>query len=88
MWVVRDLSGVLPPGGSGLASNGCHGRTLGPHVPVQSRSIEEAPGVTTSTDKMEVKVLPHVVKSSVRVISDNSAVWTKGQLPALSINDE
>ena len=84
VWLVRDSLGVLPPGGSGLVSDGCHGGTLSPHVPVQSWSIEEALCVTTSADKMEVKVLPHVAKSSVRVLIDNSTVWTKGQLPAPS----
>ena len=88
VWSVRDLPGVLPPGGSGLASDGCHGRTLSPHVPTQSWSIEEALAVTTSADKIEVEVLPHMAKSSVGVLIDNSAVWTKGQLPALSINDK
>ena len=33
---------------------------------------------------MEVKVLPHVAKSSVEVLIDNSTLWTKGQLPAPS----
>ena len=55
-------------------------------MPVQSWSIEEALGVTTSTDKVEVEVLPHMTKSSVRVLIDNSTVWTKGQLPAPSTN--
>ena len=50
--------------------------------------IEEALGVTTSTDKMEVEVFPHVAKSSVGVLTDNSTVWTKGQLPAPSTNSK
>ena len=29
-------------------------------------------------------MLPHVAKSSVGVLIDNSAVWTKGQLPVPS----
>ena len=33
---------------------------------------------------MEVEVLPHVAESSVGVLINNSAVWTKGQLPAPS----
>ena len=82
MWLVSDSQRVLPPGGSGLVSDGCHGGTLSPHVPMQSWSIEEALGVKTSTDKMEVEVLPHMAKSSVGVLIDNSTVWTKGQLPA------
>ena len=84
MWLVRDSQGVLSPGGSGLVSDGHHGGTLSPHVPVQSWSIEEALRVTTSTDKMEVKVLPHMAKISVGVLIDNSAVWTKDQLPVPS----
>ena len=59
-----------------------------PHVPMQSWPIEEALGVTTSTDKMEVEVLPHVAKSSVGVLIDNSVIWTKGQLPAPSTNNK
>ena len=35
---------------------------------------------------MEVEVLPHMAKSSVRVLIDNSTVWTKGQLPVPSTN--
>ena len=42
VWLVRDSQGALPPGGSGLVSDGHHGGTLSPHVPVQSWSIEEA----------------------------------------------
>ena len=49
---------------------------------VQGRSIEETPRVTTSTDKLEVKVLPHVAKSHVRVLINNSAVGTESELPA------
>ena len=88
MWFVRDSQRVLPPGGSGLVSDGHHGETLSPHVPMQSWPIEEALGVTTSTDKMEVEVFPHMAKSSVGVLIDNSTVWTKGQLPAPSTNSK
>ena len=87
MWSVRD-SQVLPSGGSGLASDGSHRKAQSPHVPVQSRSTEEALDVTTSTDEMEVKMLPHMAKSSIRVLFDNSAVGAKCQLLALSINEE
>ena len=82
--MVKDSQRVLPPGGSGLVSNGCHGGTLSPHVPMQCWPIEKALGVTTSTDKMEVEVLHHVAKGSVRVLIDNSTIGTKGQLPAPS----
>ena len=88
VWFVRDSQRVLPPGGSGLVSDGRHGGTLSPHVPVQSWPIEEALGVTTSTDKMEVEVLPHLAKSSVGVLIDISTVWTKGQLPVPSTNSK
>ena len=88
MWLLRDLQRVLPPGGSGLVSDGHHRGTLSPHVPMQSWPIEEALGVTTSTDKMEVEVFPHVAKSSVVVLIDNSTVWTKGQLPVPSTNSK
>ena len=82
MWLVRDLQGVLPPRGFGLVSDGCHGGTLGPHMLVESRSIEETPRVTISTNELEVEVFPHVAESSVGVLINNSAVGTKGKLPA------
>ena len=49
---------------------------------VESRSIEEASGETTSTDKLEVEMLPHMAEGHVRVLVDNSAVRTEGELPA------
>ena len=48
--------------------------------------MREALGITTSTKKEEVKVFPHMAKGSLRVLIDNSAVWTEGQLPAPSTN--
>ena len=48
---------------------------------VQGWSIEETPRVTTSTDELEVKVLPHVAESSVGVLVNNSAVGTESELP-------
>ena len=51
-------------------------------MPVQGWSIEETPRVTTSTDKLEVKVLPHVAESHVGVLVDNSTVGTESELPA------
>ena len=55
---------------------------------MQSWPIEEALGVATSTNKKEVEVFPHVAESSVRVLIENSTVWTKGQLPAPSTNSK
>ena len=80
--MVRDLQGVLPPRGFGAVSDGCHRGTLSPHVLVQSQSIEETLRVATSTDKLEVKVLPHMAESRVGVLINNSAVGTEGKLPA------
>ena len=48
---------------------------------VESWSIEEASGETTSTDKLEVEMLPHMAEGRVRVLVDNSTVWTEGKLP-------
>ena len=48
--------------------------------------MREAPGVATSTDEKEVEVSPHMAESSIRVLIDNSTVWTEGHLPALSFN--
>ena len=49
---------------------------------VQGQSIEETLRVTTSTDELEVKVLPHVAESHVRVLVNNSTVGTESELPA------
>ena len=48
--------------------------------------MREALGVTTSTNKEEVEVFPHVAKGGLRVLIDYSTVRTEGQLPALSTN--
>ena len=48
---------------------------------VQGQSIEETLRVTTSTDEFEVKVLPHVAESRVRVLVNNFAVGTESKLP-------
>ena len=47
---------------------------------VQGQSIEETLRVTTSTDKLEVQVLPHVAESCVRVLVNNSTVGTESKL--------
>ena len=49
---------------------------------VEGQSVEEAPRVTTSTDKLGVEVLPHVVESRVGVLINNSTVGTESELPA------
>ena len=82
VWLVRDSQGVLPSRRLGAVLDGYHRGTLSPHVLVQGWSIEEALRVTTSTDELEVKVLPHVAESHVRVLINNSTVGTKSQLPA------
>ena len=48
---------------------------------VEGWSVEEAPGVKTSTDKLEVVVLPHVAESRVGVLINNSTVGTESELP-------
>ena len=55
-------------------------------MPIQSLPMREALGVATSTNKKEVKVLPHMVEGGLGVLIDNSTVWTEGQLPAPSTN--
>ena len=55
---------------------------------VESRSIEEASGGTTSTDKLEVEMLPHMAEGHVRVLVDDSTIRTEGELPALSLDVE
>ena len=49
---------------------------------VQGRSIEEILRVTTSTDELEVKMLPHVAESHVRVLINNSTLGTESELSA------
>ena len=55
---------------------------------VESRSIEEAPRETTSTDKLEVEMLPHVAEGRFGVLVNNSVVWTEGELPVPSFEVE
>ena len=80
----ESIGGVLL---FGVVSDGGYQGT-GPHVFVESRSIEEALGETTSTDKLEVEMLPHMAEGHVGVLIDDSAVWTEGELPALSLEVE
>ena len=71
----------------GVVSDGGYGGTC-PHVSVESRSIEKASGEATSTDKLEVEMLPHMAEGRVRVLIDNCAIRTKGKLPALPVDVE
>ena len=71
----------------GVVSDGSYRGTC-PHVSVESWSIEKASGEATSTDKLEVEMLHHMAEGRVRVLIDNSAIWTKGKLPALPLNVE
>ena len=80
----ESIGGVLS---FGVVSDGDYRGTRS-HVPVQSRSIEEASGKATSTDKLEVEMLPHMAEGCVGVLVDDSAVRTKGKLPALLLNVE
>ena len=82
MWLVRDSQGVLPSRRLGVVLDGHHRGTLSPHVLVQGQSIEETLRVTTSTDELEVKVLPHMAESRVRVLINNSTVGTESKLSA------
>ena len=82
VWLARDLQGVLLSRRLGAVPDGCHRGTLSPHVLVQGQSIEETLRVTTSTDKLEVEVLPHVAESHVEVLVNNSAVRTESELSA------
>ena len=80
----ESIGGVLP---FGAVSNGSY-RGTGLHVFVESRPIEEASGETTSTDKLEVEMFPHMAEGRVRVLVDDLAVQTEGELPAPSIEAE
>ena len=83
MRVTGDSQGALPSGRLGAIPDGCHRGTLPLHVFVEGWSIVEAPGVTTSTDKLEVEVLPHMAESHVGVLINNSAVRAESQLSVL-----
>ena len=78
------IGGVLPVGA--VSDGGYRGTCF--HAFVESRSIEEASGETTSTDKLEVEMLPHMAEGRVRVLIDDSAVRTEGELPAPSLEVE
>ena len=71
----------------GAVSDGGY-RCTGLHVFVESRSIEKASGETTSTDKLEVEMLPHMAEGHVGVLGDDSTVQTEGELPVLSLKVE
>ena len=71
----------------GVVSDGGYRGTC-PHVSVESQSIEKASGKATPTDKLEVEMLPHMAEGRVGVLIDDSAIWTKGKLPALPLNVE
>ena len=71
----------------GAVSDGSYRGTC-PHVFVESWSIEKAFGKTTSTDKLEVKMLPHVAEGHVGVLVDDSAIRAKGKLPAPPLDVE
>ena len=79
-WLAMDSQGVLPSRRLGAVPDDCHRGTLSPYVLVQGRSIEETLRVTTSTNELEVKVLPHMAESCVRVLINNSAVGTESKL--------
>ena len=80
----ESIGRVLPVG---AVSDGGYRGTCS-HVFVESQSIEEASGETTSTDKLEVEMLPHMAEGHVGVLIDDSAIRTKGELPALSLDVE
>ena len=80
----ESIGGVLP---LGAVSDGSYQGTCS-HVPVESWSIEEASGKVTSTDKLEVEMLPHMAEGRVRVLVDDSAIRTKGKLPVLPLDVE
>ena len=83
----ESIGGVLSVGAVSDGGYRLHVFT-GLHVFVESQSIEEASGETTSTDKLEVEMLPHMAEGRVGVLVDDSAIQTKGKLPALSCDVE
>ena len=57
-------------------------------MPVESWSIEKASGEATSTDKLEVEMLPHMAEGRVGILVDNSAIRTEGKLPVSPLDVE
>ena len=82
--VKESITGLLQ---FGVVSDGSYRGTC-PHVSVESQSIEKASGKATSTDKLEVEMLPHMAEGRVGVLVDDSAIQAKGKLPALPLNVE
>ena len=80
----ESIGGVLPVGA--VLDGGYRGTCS--HVFVESQSIEEASGETSSTDKLEVEMLPHMAEGCVGALIDDSAVWTEGELLAPSLEVE
>ena len=80
----ESIGGVLL---FGAISDGGY-RGTGLHVFVESWPIEEASGETTSTDKLEVEMLPHMGEGCVGVLVDDPTVQTEGELSAPSIEAE
>ena len=66
--------------------DGHHGVALVPHVLMQTLPMREAPSVAASAHEKEVKMPPHMAEGNVRVLVNNSAVGTEGQLPSLALN--
>ena len=71
----------------GAVSDGSYQGTC-PHVSVESQSIEKAFGKATSTDKLEVEMLPRMADGCVGVLIDDSAIRAKSELPAPPLNVE
>ena len=80
----ESIGGVLL---FGAVSDGGYRGTC-PHVFVETQSIEEAFRNAASTDKLEVKMLPHMAEGRIGVLVDNSTIRTKGKLPALPLDVE
>ena len=80
----ESIRGVLPFGV--VSDGGYRGTVL--HVFVESQSIEEASGETTSTDKLEVEMLPHMAEGRLGVLVDDPTVRTEGELPVPTFKAE
>ena len=80
----ESITGLLQ---FGAVSDGGYRGTC-PHVSVENQSIEKAFGKATSTDKLEVEVLPHMADGRVGVLVDDSAIRAKSELPVPPLNVE
>ena len=77
MFSVLNSHGVLGLWDSCLVPDCHYGVTIIPHVLIQKQPISEAFDITTSANKQEVEMLPHMAEGCLGVLIYNSTVWAE-----------